>query len=87
MIKVKYTGDYDANGMPTRQIKEEDRQIQSMEPDLCGGFNTTVGYKGFDLTVIGAFQIGGKLISALHSSGNKMGERLAKREKILYLCT
>ena len=51
MIKVKYTGDYDANGLPTRAINADDRQIMSMEPDLVGGFNTTVGYKGFDLTV------------------------------------
>ena len=82
MIKVKYTGDYDANGMPTRQIKEEDRQIQSMEPDLCGGFNTTVGYKGFDLTVIGAFQIGGKLISALHSSNGYLNMLTGRRNNI-----
>ena len=68
MIKVKYTGDYDANGLPTRQIGPEDRQIMSMEPDLVGGFNTTVTYKNFDFTLIGAFQIGGKLISAIHSS-------------------
>ena len=74
MIKVKYTGDYDANGLPTRQIGPEDRQIISMEPDLIGGFNTTVGYKGFDLTVIGAFQIGGKLISALHSSSGYLNQ-------------
>ena len=74
MIKVKYTGDYDANGLPTRQIGPEDRQIISMEPKLMGGFNTTVGYKGFDLTVIGAFQIGGKLISALHSSSGYLNQ-------------
>ena len=74
MIKVGYTGDYDANGLPTRQIGPEDRQIMSMEPDLVGGFNTTVGYKGFDLTVIGAFQIGGKLISALHSSSGYLNQ-------------
>ena len=74
MIKVKYTGDYDANGLPTRQIGPEDRQIMSMEPKLMGGFNTTVGYKGFDLTVIGAFQIGGKLISALHSSSGYLNQ-------------
>ena len=68
MIRVKYTGDYDEKGLPTREINSSDRQIQSMEPDLCGGFNSTVTYKNFDFTVIGAFQIGGKLISALHSS-------------------
>ena len=74
MIKVKYTGDYDANGLPTRKIGAEDRQIMSMEPKLMGGFNTTVGYKGFDLNVIGAFQIGGKLISALHSSSGYLNQ-------------
>ena len=82
MIKVKYTGDYDANGLPTRQIGPEDRQIMSMEPKLMGGFNTTVGYKGFDLTVIGAFQIGGKLISALHSSSGYLNMLTGRRNNL-----
>ena len=82
MIKVKYTGDYDANGLPTRQIGPEDRQIMSMEPDLVGGFNTTVGYKGFDLTVIGAFQIGGKLISAIHSSSGYLNQLTSRVNNI-----
>ncbi|MCR4583175.1 MAG: TonB-dependent receptor [Prevotella sp.] len=82
MIKVKYTGDYDANGLPTRQIGPEDRQIMSMEPDLIGGFNTTVGYKNFDLTVIGAFQIGGKLISAIHSSNGYLNMLTGRRGQL-----
>ena len=82
MIKVKYTGDYDANGLPTREIKPEDRQIMSMEPDLIGGFNTTVAYKNFDLTVIGAFQIGGKLISAIHSSNGYLNMLTGRRNNI-----
>ena len=82
MIKVKYTGDYDANGMPTRQIGPEDRQIMSMEPDLIGGFNTTVAYKNLDLTVIGAFQIGGKLISAIHSSNGYLNMLTGRRNNI-----
>ena len=82
MIKVKYTGDYDANGLPTRQIGPEDRQIISMEPKLMGGFNTTVGYKGFDLTVIGAFQIGGKLISAIHSSSGYLNMLTGRRNNL-----
>jgi len=82
MIKVKYTGDYDANGMPTRAIGADDRQIMSMEPDLIGGFNTTVGYKGFDLTVIGAFQIGGKLISAIHSSNGYLNMLTGRRGQL-----
>ena len=82
MIKVQYTGTYDANGKPTRKIDADDRQIMSMEPDLIGGFNTTVGYKNFDLTVIGAFQIGGKLISAIHSANGYLNMLTGRRNNI-----
>ena len=88
MIKVKYRGDaskgdFKEDGVtPSRQIGPEDRVIQSMEPDLLGGFNTTVGYKGFDLTVIGAFQIGGKLISAIHSSNGYLNMLTGRRNNI-----
>ncbi len=82
MIRVRYTGDYDANGLPTRAIGADDRQIMSMEPDLLGGFNTTVGYKNFDLTVIGAFQIGGKLISAIHSSNGYLNMLSGRRGQL-----
>ncbi len=82
MIKVKYTGDYDANGLPTRQIGPEDRQIMDMEPDLLGGFNSTVTYKNFDFTVIGAFQIGGKLISAIHSANGYLNMLDGRRNNI-----
>ena len=54
----------------------------SMEPDLIGGFNTTVAYKNFDLTVIGAFQIGGKLISAIHSSNGYLNMLTGRRNNI-----
>ena len=82
MIRVKYTGDYDANGMPTREIGAADRQIMDMEPDLLGGFNTTVTYKNFDFTVIGAFQIGGKLISALHSANGYLNMLTGRRGQL-----
>jgi TonB-linked SusC/RagA family outer membrane protein len=82
MIKVKYTGDYDANGMPTRAIGDADMQVMDMEPDLVGGFNTTVGYKNFDLTVIGSFQIGGKLISAIHSSNGYLNMLTGRRNNL-----
>ncbi len=83
MIKVKYNDDVlDENGVPTRAIGADDRRIMSMEPDLIGGFNTTVGYKGFDLTVIGAFQIGGKLISAIHSSNGYLNMLTGRRGQL-----
>lgn len=68
MIKVEYTGEYNEDGTPVRQINTDDRQIMDMEPNLIGGFNTNVYYKGFDFSLIGSFQIGGTLISALHSN-------------------
>ena len=83
MIKVKYNDDVlDANGVPTRAIGDDDRRVQSMEPDLMGGFHTTVSYKGFDLNVIGAFQIGGKLISAIHSSNGYLNMLTGRRNNI-----
>ena len=83
MIKVKYNADaLDANGVPTRAIGEDDRRVQSMEPDLIGGFHTTVGYKGFDLNVIGAFQVGGKLISAIHASNGYLNMLTGRRNNI-----
>ncbi|WP_431242539.1 SusC/RagA family TonB-linked outer membrane protein [Flavobacterium sp. P21] len=68
MIKVKYTGDFNADGTPTRQIGPADRQIIDVNPDFLGGFNTRVAYKNLDLSVVGAFQSGGVLISTLYSS-------------------
>lgn len=46
MIKVKYTGEYNEDGTPVRQIGPDDRQIISMEPKFTGGFSTRVAYKG-----------------------------------------
>ena len=83
MIKVKYNDDVlDANGVPTRAIGPDDRRVQSMEPDLLGGFNTTVTYKNFDLTVIGAFQIGGKVISAIHGSNGYLNMLTGRRGQL-----
>lgn len=82
MIKVEYTGDYDENGKPTRQINTDDRQVMDMEPDLMGGFNTTVSYKNLDLTVIGSFQIGGKLISTIHSSNGYLNMLNGRRGQL-----
>ena len=83
MIKVKYNADaLDENGKPTRSIGPSDRRIISMEPKLLGGFNTTVGYKNFDLTIIGAFQVGGKLISAIHSSNGYLNMLTGRRNNI-----
>jgi TonB-linked SusC/RagA family outer membrane protein len=83
MIKVAYNDDVlDANGVPTRKIGPDDRRIQSMEPDLLGGFNSTVTYKNFDFNIIGAFQIGGKVISAIHSSSGYLNMLTGRRGQL-----
>lgn len=82
MIKVKYTGDYNEDGTPTRAIGADDRQVLNIEPDFMGGFNTRVAWKGLDLTVIGSFQAGGTLISALHSSHSYLNMLTGRRGQI-----
>ncbi|MDR0864542.1 MAG: TonB-dependent receptor plug domain-containing protein [Candidatus Symbiothrix sp.] len=70
MIKIEYTGTYNADGTPTRALDgyNADRQIRELDPDFQGGFNTIVEYKGFDFAVIGDFKNGGTLISSLYSA-------------------
>ncbi|GAB3296296.1 SusC/RagA family TonB-linked outer membrane protein [Hymenobacter humi] len=68
MIKVKYTGGYNPDGTPSRPIGVLDRQILDVNPNFLGGFNTRVGYKGFDLSMVGAFQNGGLLNSTIYGA-------------------
>ena len=82
MIRVKYTGEFDDNGMPTRKIGPEDRQIMHIDPKLQGGFNTRLEWKGMDLSVIGAFQVGGKLISTLHSANGYLNLLSGRRGNV-----
>lgn len=82
MIKVKYTGDYNADGTPTRAIGPEDRQILNVNPDFQGGFNTRISYKGFDLSAVGAFQSGGILISTLHSASGYLNMLSGRRNNV-----
>jgi TonB-linked SusC/RagA family outer membrane protein len=89
MIKVEYTGDYNTDGSPVRKIqqgttlKDDDRQIiGSLDPDFQGGFNTRVGYKGFELSVIGNYRSGGTLVSALHSQTSYLNMNNGRRGQI-----
>ena len=82
MIKVLYTGEYDESGKPVRAIKDDDRQVLKVDPDWLGGFNTRVAYKRFDLNVIGSYQHGGILISALHSSNGYLNLLTGRRGQI-----
>ncbi|MCJ8155120.1 SusC/RagA family TonB-linked outer membrane protein [Chryseobacterium sp. SSA4.19] len=68
MIKVLYTGGYNADGSPVRAINTTDRQIIDTAPDWQGGFNMRFSYKNFELSTVGAFQHGGVLISSIYGS-------------------
>jgi len=82
MIKVKYTGDYNADGSPVRAISTADRQILSMEANFQGGFNTRVAYKGLDLTVVGSFKSGGILNSTIFASGGYLNLLSGRRGNV-----
>jgi hypothetical protein len=82
MIKVRYTGEYNADGSPVRQISTDDRIITSVEPKFQGGFNTHLAYKGFDLTVVGAFKAGGKLISSLYAANGYLNMLTGRRSNV-----
>jgi TonB-linked SusC/RagA family outer membrane protein len=82
MVKVLYTGAYNADGSPTRVIGAADRQIINADPKFQGGFNTRVAYKGIDLTIIGAFQNGGILNSTLYGSNGYLNLEDGRRGQI-----
>ena len=83
MIKVKYRDDiYGADGKPTRAIGPDDRQIISLEPKFLGGFNTRVAYKNWDLNVIGAYQVGGKLVSTLYGASGYLNMLTGRRGNV-----
>lgn len=82
MIKVEYTGEYNADGTPVRQIGAEDRQVISADPDWQGGFNTRIAYKNWDLNIIGTYQHGGTLVSSLHASNGYLNMLSGRRGNV-----
>ena len=82
MIKVKYTGDFNADGTPVRIIGPADRQIMSMQPKFQGGFNTRLAYKAFDLSVVGFFKEGGLLIATPYGSNGFLNILSGRRGNI-----
>ena len=82
MIKVKYTGDYNPDGTPVRQIGPADRQILDTDPDFQGGFNTRVSYKGFDLSLVSFFKSGGILVSTLYGSAGYLNLMNGRRNNV-----
>ena len=81
-IKVKYAGDFNPDGSPTRAINGNDRQIIETDPDFQGGFNTNLTYKGFDFSAVGAFKSGGVLISTLYGGNSYLNLLNGRRSNV-----
>jgi TonB-linked SusC/RagA family outer membrane protein len=81
MIKVQYTGDYN-NGVPTRAIGPDDRQVMNVDPDFEGGFNTRLSYKEFDFDMVAFFRSGGILISTLNGPSSYLNLESGRRNNI-----
>jgi TonB-linked SusC/RagA family outer membrane protein len=82
MIKVEYTGDFNPDGSPTRQINTDDRQIIDPTPDFQGGFNTRLAYKNFDFNMVGTFQSGGIAIATLYSDSGYLNLLTGRRNNV-----
>lgn len=78
-IRVK--GGYNEDGTP-RKIDEQDKQIIEVDPKFQGGFNTRLSYKGFDLNIIGAYRVGGKLICTLYNNNGYMNLLTGRRNNV-----
>ena len=81
-IKVKYHGDYNADGTPKRAIDSNDQVPISAEALFQGGFNTNLKWRNWDLSVIGSFQAGGILLSSLHSSNSYLNMLSGRRGQL-----
>lgn len=81
-IKVKYHGDYDENGLPTRAINTMDQVPIVADPIFQGGFNTTLTWKNLDLTILGNFQAGGILRSGIHGSNGYLNMLTGRRGQL-----
>ena len=81
-IKVKYHGEYGADGKPVRAIDSNDQVPINADPKFLGGFNTRLQYWNWDLTVLGNFQAGGILISTLHGSSGYLNMLTGRRGQI-----
>lgn len=56
---------------PDGKIDDKDRKVLgSSQPDFMGGFTSTWGWKGFDLSVVGYYRVGGTIASTLHMPNN-----------------
>lgn len=81
-IKVKYHGEYNEDGTPVRAIDSNDQVPINADPLFLGGFNTTLTWKNFDLSILGNFQYGGILIATLYGSSGYLNLLSGRRGQV-----
>lgn len=54
----------------------------NVDPKFQGGFNTRVTYKGFDLSLVGLYRVGGILISNVHGPNGYINLLTGRRNNI-----
>ena len=82
MIKVEYTGEFNPDGSPVRQIGADDRKVIDPTPDFQGGFNTRLAYKNFDLSMVGVFKSGGIAVSTLYGAQGYLNLLTGRRNNV-----
>ena len=66
----KYTGAKVGDDVKTKNYNEASKyEVGSAIPTWIGGFSTTINYKGFDLSAMAAYQLGGKYYSVEYGNG------------------
>ena len=78
-IRVK--GGYKEDGSP-REINDDDKQIIELDPKVQGGFNARLTYKGWDLNIIGAYKVGGKLICSLYGNNGYLNTLRGRKNNV-----
>jgi TonB-linked SusC/RagA family outer membrane protein len=76
MTRWNTTEEFESDGTTATNGITEDRTIATLDhlgktalPDVYGGFSTSVGYKGFDLSLNFSYQIGGYAYDYIYGEG------------------
>ncbi len=68
---------------PDGKIDDKDRKVLgSSQPHFMGGFTSTWEWKGFDLSIVGYYRVGGTIASTLHMPNNYWNRLDGRRGQI-----
>ncbi|TCC96493.1 SusC/RagA family TonB-linked outer membrane protein [Pedobacter hiemivivus] len=72
---TKYPNNKVGDIVTTTGIDGTRYELGTSNPDLVGGFNTSINYKNFDFSIYASYQLGGKTVSLSYQglTGNSIG--------------